>query len=75
MWNVTKENIRVREIVYNENVWTAPIVESGEIDTSLRESESDYIKSGIADFSEIIMMVYDRTNKKYGTSVEPEVTK
>lgn len=75
VWNVTKDEIRVREVVYNENVWTAPIVERGEIDTSLRESESDYIKSGIADFSEIIQMVYDRTNKKYGTSVEPEVTK
>jgi ribonuclease Z len=74
VWNVTKEKVRVREVVYNENVWTAPIVNRGEIDTSLRESESDYIKGGIADFSEIIQMVYDRTNKKYGTAVKPEVT-
>lgn len=74
VWNVTKEDIKVREVVYNENVWTAPIVKRGEIDTSLRQSESDYIKSGIADFSDVIGEVYRRTNEKYGTDVEPEVT-
>ena len=74
VWNVTKDDIKVREVVYNENVWTAPIVARGEIDTSIRESESDFIKSGIANFSDIIAEVYNRTNKKYGTSVKPEVT-
>ncbi len=74
VWNVTKEKIRVREVVYNENVWTAPIVNRGEIDTSLRESESDYIKSGIADFSDVIGEVYRRTNEKFGTDIEPEIT-
>jgi ribonuclease Z len=74
VWNVTKEDLRVREVVYNENVWTAPIVNKGVVDTSLRESESDFIKGGIADFSEVIGEVYKRTNKKYGTDVKPEVT-
>jgi ribonuclease Z len=74
VWNVTKEDIKVREVVYSENVWTAPVVNSGEIDTSLRESESDFIKSGIADFSDVIDDVYKRTNKKYGTDFKPEVT-
>ena len=75
VWNVTKDEIKVREVVYNENVWTAPIVNRGEIDTSLRESESDFIKSGIADFSDVINAVYKRTNDKYGTDIKPEVTK
>jgi ribonuclease Z len=74
VWNVTKEDIKVREVVYNENVWTAPIVNRGEIDTSLRESESDFIKSGAADFSDVINDVYKRTNDKYGTDFKPEVT-
>jgi ribonuclease Z len=74
VWNVTKEDIDVREVVYNENVWTAPIANRGEIDTSLRESESDFIKSGAADFSDIINDVYKRTNEKYGTNIKPEVT-
>jgi hypothetical protein len=64
----------VREVVYNENVWTAPIVNRGEIDTSLRESESDFIKNGAADFSDVIDEVYKRTNEKYGTNIKPEVT-
>lgn len=75
VWNITKEEIRVREVVYNENVWTAPIIEKGVVDTSQRASESDFIKSGVADFSDVIQEVYDRTNKKYGTDVKPEVTK
>ena len=74
VWDVTKEDIRVREVVCNANAWTAPTVEKGEIDTSLRESESDFIKNGAADFSDIIQDVYDRTNEKYGTNVKPEVT-
>jgi len=37
VWNVTKEDIKVREVVYNENVWTAPIVNKGVVDTSLWE--------------------------------------
>ena len=74
VWNVTKENIKVREIVYNENVWTSPIVSRGEIDTSLRESESDFIKSGAADFSDVIDEIYKSINEKYGTNVKPEVT-
>jgi hypothetical protein len=74
VWNVTKEDISVREVVYNENVRTAPIVKRGEIDTSLRESESDFIKAGIADFSDVISEVYRRTNEKYGTDIKPEVT-
>ena len=61
--------------LFNENVWTSPIVRMGEIDTSIRESESEWIKGGIADFSDVISKVYDRTNQKYGTSVQPEVTK
>jgi hypothetical protein len=74
VWNVTKEKIRVREVVYDENVWTAPIVDKGVLDLSQRASESEFIKSGIADFSDVIQEVYDRTNKKYGTNVKPEVT-
>ncbi len=74
VWNVTKEDIKVREVIYNENVWTAPVVNQGEIDTSLRESESDFIKGGIADFSDVINDVYKRTNEKYGTNIKPEVT-
>ena len=72
VWNVTADDIRVREAVFNENVWTAPIVRRGEIDTSLRESESDFIKAGKADFGDVIQDVYDRVNKRYGTDVQPE---
>lgn len=73
VWNVTKDNIRVREVVYNKNVWTAPIVRRVPVDTSLRESESDWIKSGAADFDDIIDDIYKRTNERYGTDLKPEI--
>ena len=71
VWNVTEDNIHVREVVYDENVWTAPIVRQLPIDTSLRESESDFIIDGKADFGDVIQQVYDRINQKYGTDVQP----
>ena len=45
-----------------------------EVDTSSRESESDFIKSGVADYSDVIDEIYKRTNEKYGTDIKPEVT-
>jgi hypothetical protein len=71
VWNVTKEKIRVRDVVFNENVWTAPIVNKGVVDTSLRETESDFIKSGRADMGDIIEQIYERANEMYGTDYEP----
>lgn len=71
VWNVTKDDIRVRQIVFNEDVWTAPIVNKGEVDTSLRETESEFIKSGRADMGDIINQIYDRANEIYGTDFKP----
>jgi ribonuclease Z len=71
VWNVTKEKIRVRDVVFNENCWTAPIVNKGVVDTSLRETESDFIKSGRADMGDIIEQIYERANEMYGTDYEP----
>jgi hypothetical protein len=50
------------------------LLQKGEVDTSLRESESDFIKAGAADFSDVIDEIYKRTNNKYGADVKPEVT-
>jgi len=36
VWNVTEEGVEVREVIYNENVWTAPVVRRGEVDLSRR---------------------------------------
>lgn len=72
VWNVTEEGITARDIVYNENVWTAPIVERGEIDTSIRQSESQFLIDGKADMGDVIQKVYDSVNSRYGTDIQPE---
>jgi ribonuclease Z len=71
VWNVTEDEIRVREVVYNENVWTAPIANKNVVDTSQRQSESDWVIEGRANFEDIINEVYKRTNEKYGTDAKP----
>jgi len=70
--NVTEKGITARDIVYNENVWTAPIVERGEIDTSIRQSESQFLIDGKADMGDVIKKVYDSVNSRYGTDIQPE---
>lgn len=61
-----------RVIVYNQDVWTSPIVERGEIDTSIRETESQFIIDGRADMGDVIKQVYDTVNKRYGTDYQAE---
>jgi len=36
----------------------------------LRESESDFIKSGRADMGDIIKQIYERANEMYGTDLK-----
>ncbi len=70
VWNVTADEIRTREVVYNENVWTAPIANKNIVDMSQRATESEWLLKGRASFDEIIDAVYKRTNEKYKTDVK-----
>ena len=47
-------------------------VERGEIDTSIRESESQFIIDGKADMDDVIQQVFDSVNAQYGTDIQPE---
>ena len=72
MFNVTKEDIRVRMAAIEESVWPQPSVSKKlDADPSKRVGFSDYIKSGRHVFEDVIKQYYEQTNKEFGTDFEP----
>lgn len=67
VWNVTKDEIRVRMAAVDEDVWPPPATEKPQVpDPSLRIPYSDEIASGKLDVKDSIQPIYDEVNKKYG---------
>ena len=72
VWNVTKEDIRVRTISYNEDMWPPPAPQAPPpVDRSITKYTSDWIVEQNLDVKDIINDIYDRANKKYGTNEKP----
>ena len=72
VWNVTKEEITVREIIFQEAVWPPPPANKPPpVDASEAVFVSDYIKSGNLDVSDIIAGIYERANDTWGTDLMP----
>ena len=69
MWNITKDDIRVRMAIYDEAVWPPTPSEKPQVpDPKLRIPFSDFIDDGKYDMKAVIQPIYDETNKKYGLS-------
>ena len=67
VWNITKDDIRVRMAVIDEDVWPPPATEEPQLpDASRRIPYSDLIKGGKIDVKDVIQPTYDEINKKYG---------
>ena len=76
VWNVTKDAIRVRQVVPIEEAWPPPAaVQAPPVDTTGMKNVSPEIQSETFDVSKENQMIYDRVNKKYGTNVKMRVTK
>jgi len=72
VWNVTKDDIRVREVSFTEAIWPPPAAQKPQpIDQSVMQTESDWTLSGAADVSDVIQTIYDRANEAYGTDLKP----
>ncbi len=74
VWNVTKDEIKVREIVFQESVWSPPLVNYVEVDRSIMETESAWNLSGTLDVKDVLDKTYKATNEKYGTNFKPDVS-
>lgn len=74
VWNVTKDKITVREVVFQEDVWPPPgAIEAPPVDRSIMETSSEWINEQNLDMGDIIQNIYDRANKIYGTDEKPDI--
>jgi ribonuclease Z len=67
VWNITKDDIRVRMAVVDEDVWPPPPTKKPLVpDPSLIVPFSDMIAGGKYEMKDVIQPIYDETNEKYG---------
>ncbi len=67
VWNITKDDIRVRMAMVDEDVWPPPATDKPQVpDPSLRIPYSEMIAGGKYDMRDVIQPVYDEINKEYG---------
>ena len=68
VWNVTKDDIRVRMAVIDEDIWPQPAISPKlDPDRSTRIGFTDFILSGREPFTDIVQNVWDEINAEYGT--------
>ncbi len=67
VWIITKDEIRTRMMIVDEDVWPPPATEKPLLpDASQRIANSDMIWSGRYDMSDVIQPIYDEINEQYG---------
>jgi ribonuclease Z len=72
VWNVTKDEIRVRMSAIDEEIWPSPpLLAKNPPDTASAIGFSDFTKSGALAFPKITQPIFDEINEMYGTDVEP----
>jgi ribonuclease Z len=73
VWNITKEDIRVRMAIVDEDIWPPqPTMEPQVPDPSQRIPYSDMIMGGKYNMKDVIQPVYDEINKIYGLNEKQE---
>ena len=73
VWNITKDEIRTRMMIVDEDVWPPPATETPLTpDMSQRIPYSDLISGGRYDVSDVLQPIYDSVNRRYGTNEKQE---
>ena len=72
VFNVTKDDIRIRMSAINDEVWPSPPTKPKiPPDTGSAIEFSDFTRSGVLPFPEVVQPLFDEINEKYGTDIEP----
>jgi ribonuclease Z len=72
VWNITKDDIRVRMSAVDEEIWPSPAqLTKIAPDTGSAIAFSPFTISGALGFPEVTQPIFDEINEKYGTNVEP----
>jgi ribonuclease Z len=78
VWNVTEDEIKVREVVVNKNAWPpAGVFDIPPMDPSAAADirPSDWTQSQALNVVDVDQAIYDRINKKFGTNIEMRMKK
>ncbi len=71
VFNVTKDDIRIRMAVIDEDIWPQPsVTEKLPADPSQKIGFSEFITGGRVPYSDIVDKIYDDINKRYGSDVK-----
>ncbi|MGI9537673.1 MAG: guanitoxin biosynthesis MBL fold metallo-hydrolase GntH [Desulfocapsaceae bacterium] len=74
VWNVTKDDIKVRMAAKDEEVWPSPALKEKQApDTSKMVPMSDWNKSGWDEWPEVLGPIWEEVNEIYGTDFKPEL--
>jgi ribonuclease Z len=72
VFNVTKDDIRVRMAAIDEDIWPQPsVTEKLPADPSQKIGFSDFITDGRVPYTEVVEKIYADINKRYGSDVKP----
>lgn len=72
VFNVTKDDIRVRMAAVDEDIWPLPSITKKEsADPADRVGFSDFVTDGRVVFKDVIDLYYKETNEEFGTNYEP----
>jgi ribonuclease Z len=72
VFNITKDDIRVRMAAVEESVWPQPSISAKlDADPSQRVGFTKYLLDGRVVFEDVIKFYYDQTNEMFGTDFEP----
>ena len=70
VFNVTKDDIRVRMAVHDEDIWPLPsITEKLPADPNDKVGFSDYISSGRVVYKDVLDKIYSDANEEFGTNI------
>lgn len=71
VFNVTKDEVKVRASVVDEAVWPSPAQKKKIPPDASAITFSKFIKSGAFAMPEVVKDIYDEVNKIYGTKLDP----
>lgn len=73
VFNVTKNNIKVRMSAIDEDIWPSPALKKKIPPSSIESPFSDFTKSGAMPFPEVVGPIYQEVNEIYGTDYKPGI--
>ena len=72
VFNVTKDDIRVRMAAVDEEIWPTDPTRPKETAEGVGDSFSDFTKSGMGPMTELVNQIYADFNEANGTDIQIE---